>query len=305
MIGTFIKPILSGGKHIHADGLVHTTFNTTGTVTGRLSSDKPNVQNYPRRTAEQRRIREAFVAPPGHVFVKCDYGQMEARVIAMATKDQAMVAALYDRYDVHGAWAKKLDKRCPYVLPKHANDMKVLRGIVKNSLVFPAFYGASAKSIARNLGIDELECEDLFRDFWHEFRGVKRWQDREWNFFLRRGYVQTLFGRRRRGILSRNMVLNSPIQSAASDIVVRAMHRLSEKAIKDQKPCLQAVINIHDDLSFYVPENGIEEYIEDIVTEMLWDKYDFMNVPLSVEVSVGANWSEVQEVGSYFSNTWR
>jgi uracil-DNA glycosylase family 4 len=299
---TYITPLLPGDDSlVYPDGLLHTNFNTTFTDTGRLSSDEPNLQNYPkRRNAEIR----AVVAPRSdEVMIAADYGQIEARVIAMASRDKRLVDALWHNYDIHMAWAERVATLDDRVLKARGGNMKVLRSDIKNMLVFPAFYGAFPASIGASLQMQPRVVDKLFDEFWSEFAGVKTWQEDLLAGYERDGYVSCLTGRRRYGPLNKNMIINSPVQGTASDLVVGAMNRLSVHAYNDEgKRHLQARMNIHDDLTFIVPKRLVDESVNDIVRQMVRVKYDWINVPISVEVAVGPNWHELKEVGKFESH---
>ena len=290
---------------MHNDGLVHTVFNTVFTATGRLSSSSPNVQNYPIRDSPW--VRKMFVAPQGHKFMKLDYGQIEARVIAMMSKDKVLSAALWEKYDIHLDWAEKFSKVKPSLLDSKLDKkvaMKKLRSRIKSLVVFAAFYGSGSPSISKSLGMSLKETEKLLDEFWKEFSGVRTWQQKLRRDYEKNGYVQCLTGRRRRAPLDYTKLINTPVQGTASDIVVDAMSRLSMLSTRTKQPQYQAVMNIHDDLSFYLPVNSIDKDMEVIIDTVLKCPFDFVDVPLSVEVSVGDNWFSMSEVGTFFSNEW-
>ena len=307
--GTYLDEFTRTGKLIHADGRLHAKFNDLFTATGRLSSDSPNMQNFPKR--EDAWVRAIVTTPKTHpltgqscphVIVSADYGQIEYRVIGIAADDAYIKKTLKERYDVHLDWAERVAKAAPHVYRRYGKDIKKLRSEIKNAMVFPAFYGASPDKIAGYLGLGKRTAHGLFDEFWEEFAGVRKWQQRLWKQYQKDGYVECLTGRRRRAPLTRNMVLNSPIQGSASDIVVDAMNRLSVRADKEKEPAFQAVLNVHDDLTFYVPVDRQEELTAEIVHEMLAPSFDWVTVPLSVEVLVGENWAAMKNVGTYYSD---
>jgi DNA polymerase I-like protein with 3'-5' exonuclease and polymerase domains len=228
-----------------------------------------------------------------------DYGQIEARVIAMASKDTNLVASLWHRGDIHMEWAEKFCKKFPKL-----GEPKAFRYFAKNKVVFPSFFGSKPRQIAKNLNIDEHGCEELFEDFWEKFSGVLQWQKSLLAFYSERGYVECLTGRRRRAPISYNRIINAPIQGTASDIVVDGMNRLSEKSQLLDNPQLQAVLNVHDDLTFYIESRQIDTVVPIVVTGMLDCSYDFINVPLSVEMSIGKDLYRMKEEDTFFSNEW-
>jgi DNA polymerase I len=294
---TYIDPIVSSVGLVYPDGRLHTKFNDLFTTTGRLSSDGPNMQNFPKR--KDVWVRALVVAPPGQVLVACDYGQQEYRVLAIASGDKRLLSSIRDGYDVHMDWAERVARADDRVYRAYGKDMKRLRSDIKNTWVFPAFYGAQADYIARMLSMNVQAARKLFDVFWEEFEGVLLWQQRVLRRYIEVGYVECLTGRRRRAPLNNNMVYNSPIQGTASDIVIDAMTRLDKLAEHSNEPALRAVLNIHDDLTFLVPERCQEEVCDIIVREMLESSFDWITVPLSVEVSVGRNWADCNKVGVF------
>lgn len=310
--GTYVEALRKGapqagpkGKQkkrlVYPDGRLHTKFNLSRTVTGRLSSSDPNVQNFPRRKFKE--IRAEICAPPGHLMLAADYKQIEVCLIGMASKDDALCKAIRERYDSHLDWAQRVADVDPGQLDKVEGDIKKLRDIVKNLLVFPWFYGAMAKSVAAYLDMKVSIAEGLYRDFWKMFSGVREWQKSVLREYQQYGYVTCLTGRRRHAPLSHSMVINTPIQGTASDIVVDAMQRLSHAALVQERPELQAVMNIHDDLTFYVPEERLDDTIPDIASMMVSPPFDWLHdVPITIDMSLGRNWAELKPIGVFSSD---
>lgn len=298
---------LGKGKFIYPDGLTHCVYKTVFVITGRLSSEEPNNQNWPKR--KNQHVKKSMAAGEYYIFVALDHGQIEARVIAMAAKDKNLVAAFWEQYDIHGEWAERIVSAYPAVIggKKFLKDKEVFKEIryrSKNQFVFPSFYGALAPSISNSLGIPKHIVDKLQEEFWNMFPGVKEWQAYMYDTYDTKGYVESLTGRRRRAPISQNMKINSPIQGAAADIVIDGMNRLSVDAIKLDRPQLQSPLNVHDDLTFRLPLDTLEEDLETIITYMLNVPYSFINVPLSVEVQAGHNMYELEEIGTYYSNLW-
>ncbi|MCK5235409.1 MAG: hypothetical protein KAR06_00375 [Deltaproteobacteria bacterium] len=291
--------------YISPDGLIHSEFNHLFTRTGRLSSEKPNMQNFPKR--KHHYIRRIISAPEGYFLVLIDYGQIEARVIAMASHDKLFCKAIREDYDIHMDWAlracelfpKAAGVRSKRELQDDIKKLKAWRGKIKNGLVFPLFYGASPMAISYALGIPKEVSFKLCDEFWDTYKDVKKWQDTLVKGYEKNGYVETLTGRRRHGTLKYNEIINTPIQGTASDIVVTAMNNLSKKSYEEDNPTFQARLNVHDDLTFLIPEETLEEDIYTIAGEMCKSNFDFINVPLSVEVSVGKNWAECEEIAEF------
>lgn len=271
------------------------------------NSDEPNQQNWPKRNDSW--VRKQIVASPGNVLVAFDYGQLEACTAAMCTKDKVLVKALWEDYDIHMEWAIKAAHRHPasiggLVNLKDKGVMKGFRSKIKNKLVFPAMFGASNGSVAGYLSMPIAPVDKLMSEFWGTFYGMHNWQRRTMNDYYDFGYVSSPTGRRRHYPLTKNQVVNYPIQSLGCDIVCCAMVTLSEYAATTGKWYLHPIMNIHDDLTFDIPNNPkiLEEAIEKIYRVMLAPVYDFINVPLSVECSIGDNWLEMKEIEKFWSH---
>lgn len=303
-LGTYIEPLLStaGARPIvWPDGKIHCDIRTAATDTGRTATDGPSMQNWPKR--KNREIR-AIVAPPdGWVVLSSDLGQIEARGLCMASQDKSFTRALFEGYDIHLAWAERLAQLDPGAFKEKAGkDMKKFRDAIKNEMVFPAFYGAQPESIAGYLGTSPEIAHVVFEEFWEEFAGVKAWQNESAAFYRRNGYVETLTGRRRYGPLSQNMVLNSPIQGLAADILREAWRRIVCEAVRRHRPWLIPRLNIHDDLVFMLPKKRVDEALEVIVPAMIkHPQWDWITVPLTTEVSIGPNWAALTKQGNYDS----
>lgn len=298
---------LGKGAFIWPDAKIHPSFNTTFAETGRTSSDQPNQQNWPMR--KDAWVRRQIVAPKGHVIVAFDYGQLEACTAAICSRDKVLVKALWDDYDIHMEWTQRLVKRYPLLLggTESLSDKptaKKYRSLVKNKLVFPAIFGAANNSIAGYLKTPEEVIDDLMDEFWSTFHGLKQWQDNLMKSYYDRGYVESPTGRRHNYPLSRNQAINFPIQSFACDIVCDAMNRLSYLASTTNQWHLHPIWNIHDDLGFYIRDDdaAIAEAIEKIRPIMLKPPYKFINVPMSIEGSLGYNWFEMGGIGKFWSH---
>lgn len=287
---------------VYPDGKLHTNFNPYETSTGRLSSDEPNMQNWPNRKGKE--IRAMVVPPKDHWIVCSDYGQIEARLLGVASQDKNFCEVLWNDYDVHMEWAEKLVRACPAILDRKAYRelerdviLKKFRGLVKNQWVFPAFYGSSPYSIAGSIGVPIDIVFNLFKEFWDTFAGVKRWQEWIKSYYNKHGYVETLTGRRRHGPLSFNEAVNAPIQGTASDICVDAMNRLSEQGYK-------VVLNVHDDVTSVVHDDDLDDAIVQIPELMCEVPFDWINVPIAVEVTAGPNWFAQEEIGTFKSTDY-
>lgn len=302
LYSTYIEPALTW---LSPDGLIHPQYNHLGTGTGRLSSSDPvNVQNFPNKKGAW--IREEIKAPKGYVLAAFDQGQIEARNIAMASGDTFFCEAIKKDYDIHKEWAINVIKAYPAVVGarnfKEVTDLqiKAMRKRTKNELVFPWFYLAGVYSVGRALGLPDHIVEKLYEDFWEMFAGVKKWQERTIKFYNENGFVETLTGRRRHEPLDISMIVNSPIQGTASDIVVESGNRMDKIAYEREDPNLIYVLEIHDDLTFYLPEDKLEFYIPFIAEQLVKPMWPFIkDIPLSVECKIGPDWYHMEEVAVY------
>ena len=292
---TYVKPLF---KFIQDTGLIHHQFNQYVTTTGRLSSSGAmNVQNFP--NMKGRNLRSQIQAKIGYAFVPADYGQIEARIIAVASQDANYLKALWEDYDIHYEWAERIALASPKVVGglRAAKDKKELlkfRKKIKNQWTFPAFYGASPFSISKNLGVPIEIVLDLFEDFWGQFSGVKEWQNSIEKFYKENGYVESLTGRRRYGPMSFNEMINDPIQGTASDITVDAMNRLEDAGI-------ETLMNIHDDVTSQVPIEELEETVPIIAEIMCSVPFPWINCPMSIEIEAGLDWCNTEAIGTFKS----
>lgn len=293
---------------VYPDKLIHTNFNTFFAETGRLSSDEPNLQNFPYRDAVLKEVRKSIAARLGEVVLKFDYGQIEARVIAMFTKDPVFIKMLWERFDVHQDWAERLAYAYPARIggKKFLKDKKVLKDFrtdIKNQWTFPLLFGAKDASVSGYLNIPIETIRTQVREFWKMFPASKKWQDKTLRFYEENGYVECMTGRRRRGPLSLNQLINAPIQGTAAEVVLDAMSRLSETRDPERQP----EINIHDDLTFLrVPVKCVDDIAEKVIDTMLRVPFKWAHiVPITVEMSMGKNWCEFEEIGTYSSDQWK
>jgi|GEM_PF-1376646 len=315
LLGTYITPLLNrdlqqGTVQLHDDDLLHTNYNSMVAVTGRLSSDDPNLQNYPKR--KRKEVRGVVVCPDDCGMDAFDYGQLEARVIAMASEDRALVDSMWTSYDIHAFWAERFVHHYGPIKDWIVSDfgvdwdekgLKTLRQEAKNKWVFPMFFGSSHRSCAKSLHVPEEVAENVAEEFWDTFGGVKRWQKKLVEKYERKMYVETLTGRRRRGPMSLNEIINTPIQGTGADIVTDAQNRCSEYADAHDMRWLEPPINVHDDLTFFLPLAVRDTASAWIAREMCNSKFDFINVPVVVEHSRSPrHWHELKEVAVYRSD---
>jgi len=282
------------------DGYLHPHFNTMRARTSRLTSSDPNGQNIPIRTEEGRKVRRQVAARFGCSLLSFDLGQIEARVWAMAARDAGYIKMLWEGFDIHGDWARRIALEYPQRIggKRFLSDtdvMKDWRDVVKGAYVFAKFFGAGNQKCSDVLGVPLDILDRIEPDFWRQFPNVKTWQKTTQAFYRNHGYVEMLTGRQRCGPMKFAAVYNTPIQGTACEIVMDGMNRLSELDI----PELQPLAQIHDDLLFEVPTGTVDECADVILREMLRPTFDFINVPLAVDMKIGSNWEDMQKVGTF------
>lgn len=302
---TYLAPVLTK-RIVSHDGIIHATYSCMTAVTGRLSSE---MHNWPKR--KHREVRQCIAVDEGEWFLACDYGQIEFRVAGMLTEDEAIVKACWTDYDVHKFWAERLVTIFPGVIDLIVQEfsidwdekgIKTLRQEMKNKWVFPQIFGSAVKSCAEQLKIPLEIAEELAGEFWDTFAATKDWQEKLIKSYEKKLYVETLAGRRRRGPMTKNELINMPIQGTALDIVTAAMDALSEISIAEDDADYQCNFNGHDDLTFRLRDAVLEEKTQRIVHEMCRVRFDWINVPIVVEASVGYRWDKLEEIGKYRSD---
>ncbi|HJT97801.1 MAG TPA: DNA polymerase I, partial [Rhodanobacteraceae bacterium] len=276
-------------------GRVHTNYNQATAATGRLSSVEPNLQNIPIRTEEGRRIRQAFVAPPGWKIVAADYSQIELRIMAHLSGDAGLLAAFGSEQDIHRATAAEV-----FGLPLDQVDANQRRAA--KAINFGLMYGMSAFGLARQLGVGRGEAQDYMARYFSRYPGVRDFMDRTREEAHRDGYVETVFGRRLHldYINSKNQVqrsgaeraaINAPMQGTAADIIKRAMIAVDAWLIdQEQRDCARMLMQVHDELVFEIREESVEKIVPGIRERMAGAAE--LSVPLVVDIGVGANWDE-------------
>jgi DNA polymerase-1 len=272
---------------------VHTTYAQAVAVTGRLSSNDPNLQNIPIRTPEGRRIREAFIAPPGHVILSADYSQIELRIMAHISADPGLVRAFSEGIDVHRATASEV-----FATPVDAVSSEQRR--YAKVINFGLIYGMSSFGLAMNLGIERSAAAAYIERYFARYPGVKRSMDETRRVAREKGYVETLFGRRvwlpdinagggpRRAAAERQAI-NAPMQGTAADLIKLAMIAV-QSALDRERKSTRMIMQVHDELVFEVPEAELEWARSEVPRIM--SGVAKLDVPLLAEVGVGPNWDE-------------
>ncbi|SFM21533.1 DNA polymerase I [Variovorax sp. OV329] len=274
-------------------GRVHTHYAQAVAVTGRLSSNDPNLQNIPIRTPEGRRVREAFVAPAGSQIVSCDYSQIELRIMAHISGDEALLRAFTDGVDVHRATASEVFGVAPeQVSSEQRRYAKVIN--------FGLIYGMSSFGLARNLGIENAAAKSYIDRYFARYPGVKAYMDDTRQSAKEKGYVETVFGRRlylpeirspngpRRGAAER-AAINAPMQGTAADLIKLSMVKIQD-VLDAEKRATRMIMQVHDELVFEVPDAEIE-WARTEVPRLMAGVAE-LKVPLLAEVGVGPNWDK-------------
>jgi len=273
---------------------VHTSFNQMATATGRLSSSDPNLQNIPVKGDLGKKVREAFVAEEGWLLVGADYSQIELRVLAHMSGDEALIEAFRSGRDIHNETASAVFGVPPEaVTPEMRRQAKVIN--------FGIVYGMSPFGLSKELGIDPKAAEGYIRDYFRKHPGVKAFLEKAVEEARKWGSVRTLFGRKRpvMGIHSSNkqerqmaerIAINSPIQGTAADLMKMAMLKVYRE-IKASKAPVKMILQVHDELVLEVKEEYAEGFSRKL-KELMESVYPLL-VPLEVEVKIGRNWGEV------------
>ncbi len=281
-----------------ATGRVHTSYNQTGSVTGRIASSDPNLQNIPIRTELGRQVRHAFVASPGNVLLGVDYSQVELRIVAHIAEDKAMLAAFQAGQDIHAATAAAI-----YNVPLE-NVNKDQRRRAK-AINFGLIYGMSAFGLTRYSDLTLAESEDFVQAYFRQFPGVKTYLDGIRTLAAEQGYVETLMGRRRyfpglknqsnRNIRNREEreAINAPIQGTAADIMKLAMLRVPP-AIIEAGLSARMLLQVHDEVVLECPQAELEQTAA-MVREVMENAYQ-LNAPLRTEARFGRNWGVMEPV---------
>jgi DNA polymerase-1 len=274
-------------------GRIHTSYGQAVAQTGRLSSSDPNLQNIPIRRAEGRRIRQAFIAPPGHVLLAADYSQIELRIMAHLSGDEGLLAAFAEDRDVHRATAAEVFGA---PLAEVTADQRRLAKTINFGLI----YGMSPFGLARQLGIERSAAQIYVERYFQRYPGVRRFMDETRKQARERGYVETVYGRRlylpdiRSGNAqtrqyAERSAINAPMQGTAADIIKRAMIAVDAWCAREDAPA-RLIMQVHDELVLEVRSDAVEPVAE-AVRERMTTAAE-LRVPLRVDVGSGANWDE-------------
>ncbi|MGH8322019.1 MAG: DNA polymerase, partial [Gammaproteobacteria bacterium] len=274
-------------------GRVHTSYHQAVAATGRLSSSDPNLQNIPVRTAEGRRIRQAFIAPKDHKILAADYSQIELRIMAHLSGDAGLLGAFEKGMDIHRATAAEVFGVAPNLV---SDDQRRSAKAINFGLI----YGMSAFGLAKQLGIERAAAQAYVELYFARYPGVKKFMDRTREIAREQGYVETVFGRRLYlpDIRARNAqvrqyaertAINAPMQGTAADIIKRAMIAV-HRWLKDSGTPARMIMQVHDELVFEVKQSELDTLKHEAPKLMAGAAQ--LKVPLVVDVGVGSNWDE-------------
>ena len=274
-------------------GRVHTSYHQAGAATGRLASSDPNLQNIPIRTEDGRRIRKAFVAPPGRKLLACDYSQIELRIMAHLSEDSGLLSAFASGADIHRATAAE-------VFGRKLDEVTGDERRAAKAINFGLMYGMSAFGLARNLGIGRGEAQDYIALYFSRYPGVRDFMERTRNEARERGYVETVFGRRlyleyihkgtqgqRAG--AERAAINAPMQGTAADIIKRAMVAI-DAWLAPHAARAKMILQVHDELVFEADAGFVDTLLAEVTQRM--SAAAELRVPLVVDSGVGDNWDE-------------
>ena len=274
-------------------GRIHTSYHQAVAQTGRLSSTDPNLQNIPIRTPEGRRIRQAFIAPPGHVLLAADYSQIELRIMAHLSGDEGLLRAFAEERDVHQATAAEVFAASP-------SEVTLDQRRLAKTINFGLIYGMSAFGLARQLGIDRAAAQSYVERYFQRYPGVRRFMDETRRQAREQGYVETVFGRRlylpdiRSGNAqtrqyAERSAINAPMQGTAADIIKRAMISVDAWCARHEDQA-HLIMQVHDELVLEVAQEHVTAVTEMVRSRMT--EAAALHVPLRVEIGTGANWDE-------------
>ncbi|MQG01661.1 MAG: DNA polymerase I [SAR202 cluster bacterium] len=276
-------------------GRVHTSYRQTGTTTGRLSSNEPNLQNIPVRSELGRRVREAFIAREGHSLVAADYSQIELRVLAHFSKDPGLTKAFHNGEDVHSATSALVNEiPIEEVKPEMRRIAKILN--------FGVIYGLSAHGISRQTDLTQKEGKKFIDTYFEKYPGIQKYLDGVKAGCRESGYVETLLGRRRYlpDVNARNFrirsqaeraAINMPIQGTAADLVKVAMIRIQKRLQESDMQSLM-ILQVHDELIFEVPDEEIPQ-LESVLSELMPSSIE-LDVPVTIEIKKGKDWGTLR-----------
>ncbi|MCX8664453.1 MULTISPECIES: DNA polymerase I [unclassified Gilliamella] len=276
------------------DQRIHTNYNQIGTITGRLSSNDPNLQNIPVRNEEGRRIRQAFIAPKGYKIISADYSQIELRIMAHLSHDKSLLNAFAHDKDIHRVTAGE-------ILGKTESEVTNEERRRAKAVNFGLIYGMSAFGLSKQINIPRKEAQFYIDRYFERYPGVQQYMEQTRQLAAEQGYVETLSGRRlylpkirsTNGIEKRGAeraAINAPMQGTAADIIKTAMIKMSEWIKNQSAGNIKMVMQVHDELVFEVKDAFVEQYCTEI--KKIMENCYQLSVPLEVDIGIGNNWDE-------------
>jgi DNA polymerase-1 len=280
-------------------GRIHTSFNQTGAITGRIASNNPNLQNIPIRSEVGQQIRRGFVSRPGWIFLAADYSQVELRVLAHISQDKALLDAFRQDQDIHSTTAAAV-----YSIP--VEEVTYNQRRFAKAVNFGLIYGMGAFRLARDSELTLSEAENYIKEYFARFPGIQRYLDETKDKAKTDGFVETLFGRRRyfpifkvqasgsnvqARLRAEREAVNHPIQGTAADIIKIAMLRLHDELMANYKA--RMILQVHDELLLEVPEAELAQ-VKPLMLDIMSHAFK-LDVPLKVEASTGYNWLELKD----------
>lgn len=290
ILTTYVEPLLELSQE---DGKIHTTFNQTGTVTGRLSSDSPNLQNIPIRSDVGAQIRGAFVASPGYVLAAFDYSQIELRILASLARDEKMIEAFRKGLDIHALTASEINNvALSGVTPAMRMRAKTIN--------FGIVYGMGVRQLAQSTGMTQQEATKFYEEYFHDFPKIQGYKESIKRSVRTSGFVETLFGRKRFFDLSKiigdhflesemeRMAVNAIIQGTDADIMKRAMIAIDREILRENA---QPILQIHDEMIYEIPKEKAKDIVPKI--QKIMESVAKLAVPLKVDTKVGERWGSM------------
>lgn len=295
LISTYVDAL---PKYLGSDGRIHSTFNVEGATTGRITSENPNLQNIPIKGQIGSEIRKAFVTPRGKIFLGADYSQIELRILADLADDPGLKLAFKEGIDIHAATAAKI-----FGVP--LNQVTRQQRMVGKTVNFATLYGQGPHALSRQLGVDYNTAKQYIEEYFAQFPKVKTWKEKILEKAKEKGYVETLWGRKRyipelkatnhmMQAFGERAAVNHPIQGTAADMIKKAMVEIDEEMqnlkVKNQKCGM--ILQVHDELLFECNPKHVKE-----VAKMVKEKMENalkLSVPVVAEVKVGQNWGEMK-----------
>ncbi|MEK7503226.1 MAG: DNA polymerase, partial [Patescibacteria group bacterium] len=293
LLNTYITPLL---EFASKEGRVHTTFNQTGTVTGRLSSDSPNLQNIPIRSDVGNKIREAFMASKGFSLVSFDYSQIELKILAVLARDQKMIEAFRVGLDIHAMVASEINN-----VPQNKVTAQ-MRSHAK-TINFGIVFGMGVRKLAQSTGMSQAEAQKFYEEYFSDFPKIKSYIEQVKKEAKSFGFVSTIMGRKRIFDLEKikhdrflesemeRMAFNAVIQGSDADIVKKAMVEIYKK-LKDGE--VRPILQIHDELLYEIPDDMIKTTVLEM-KKIMENVVDFP-IPLKVEIKSGKNWGAMNSL---------